>query len=121
MQSSEFDKLIAGENSVKWSPMHLTDTMNEEQINDHLNKIHAPANVYNGNDIADVHVGYAETHPTEEHIKQQLVEYVRAHQIEIPNDVKQKVRKFVDKLRKKGDSERQIRRAVEREFNIKVV
>lgn len=79
-------------------------------------------NLINGNDIAKIMFAPI---PAEEQLEnktdQEIKDLIKVHQVEIPNDIKLKVREFVKKLTDQKKPSRFIRRAVMREFNIKVV
>lgn len=78
-------------------------------------------NLINGNDIDKIMFAPIGEQVSEDSTDQQIRELIKIHQVEIPNDVKDRVRKFVNKLTDQGKAARFIRQAVMREFNIKVV
>lgn len=79
-------------------------------------------NLINGNDIAKIMFApIPENESLENKTNEQIQELIKIHQVEIPADIKNRVRIFVKKLTDQHKAPRYIRRAVMREFNIKVV
>lgn len=97
MQSVEFDKLIAGEQS-KWA--FLTE---EQQIkwNEMMSTLN-PAS-------------------EQREIKTQLKEEIKENEVPIPCDINAEIQRFIKTERKRGTTERAIRRMVKRKWNIYVV
>jgi len=99
MQTQEFDKLMKGE-PAKWAEMFTQKIPKNQELNDNpefkLTLI-----------------------PGES--KEEQREKIKANEVPIPDYIRDEIHKFIKEEREKKTSERAIRRAVKRKWNIYVV
>ena len=98
MQTQEFDKLMNGQ-PAKWAELLKMESPDNKKLNDNPFKVTLI--------------------PGES--KKEQREKIKANEVPIPKHIRDEIHKFIKEEREKKTSERAIRRAVKRKWNIYVV